>query len=62
LIVNIDLPIPYFRLACIIADDNFMLATDSFNGFLPFVALDVIFRCRGRLLPRTFFVSLAAST
>jgi hypothetical protein len=57
LTVNISILITNFGLADIIADGNFGLATDSFNGFLPFVHLDDIFRCCGRLLPRTFFVA-----
>jgi hypothetical protein len=61
LTVNISLPITNFGLAYVIVDGNFGLATDSFNGFLPFVPLDDIFYCYGRLLPRTFFITFGCS-
>jgi hypothetical protein len=57
LIVNIGFPIWNFGLVCIIAIDNFKLAS---TGFLPFVILDDIFRCCGWLLPRTFFITFAS--
>jgi hypothetical protein len=45
--VNISFLITNFGLAYVIAVGNFGLASGSFSGFLPFVALEDIFRCCG---------------